>query len=108
MSVFQAALQQRCLEYRSQVISLRSQQDTCQAVQKDFVQLSQSLQVLHWFRISIEFILFFILQKHRRLCWHNSSVVDGTDKTVSSLHDYYSDFDIADKSSRLVAKTFQA
>uniref|UniRef100_A0A8C1DN02 Rab GTPase-binding effector protein 2 n=2 Tax=Cyprinus carpio TaxID=7962 RepID=A0A8C1DN02_CYPCA len=40
-----AALQQQCLEYRSQVISLRSQLNTSQAVQKDFVQLSQSLQV---------------------------------------------------------------
>ncbi|KAI2666369.1 Rab GTPase-binding effector protein 2 [Labeo rohita] len=40
-----ATLQQQCLEYRSQVISLRSQLDTSQAVQKDFVQLSQSLQV---------------------------------------------------------------
>ncbi|XP_067270477.1 rab GTPase-binding effector protein 2 [Pseudorasbora parva] len=38
-------LQQQCLEFRSQVISLRSQLDTSQAVQKDFVQLSQSLQV---------------------------------------------------------------
>ncbi|XP_026888589.2 rab GTPase-binding effector protein 2 isoform X1 [Electrophorus electricus] len=40
-----AVLQQQCLELRSQVISLRSQLDTSQAVQKDFVQLSQSLQV---------------------------------------------------------------
>lgn len=40
-----AVLQQQCLEFRSQVISLRSQLDTSQAVQKDFVQLSQSLQV---------------------------------------------------------------
>ncbi|XP_073697485.1 rab GTPase-binding effector protein 2 [Garra rufa] len=40
-----ATLQQQCLEYRSQVISLRSQLDTIQTVQKDFVQLSQSLQV---------------------------------------------------------------
>ncbi|XP_056309469.1 LOW QUALITY PROTEIN: rab GTPase-binding effector protein 2 [Danio aesculapii] len=40
-----AGLQQQCLELRSQVISLRSQLDTSQAVQKDFVQLSQSLQV---------------------------------------------------------------
>ncbi|XP_030649486.1 rab GTPase-binding effector protein 2 isoform X2 [Chanos chanos] len=40
-----AALQQQCLELRSQIISLRSQLDTSQAVQKDFVQLSQSLQV---------------------------------------------------------------
>ncbi|KAM4634749.1 rab GTPase-binding effector protein 2 [Polymixia lowei] len=39
------ALQQQCLELRSQVISLRSQVDTSQAVQRDFVQLSQSLQV---------------------------------------------------------------
>jgi len=39
-------LQQQCLEYRSQVISLRTQLDTSQAVQKDFVHLSQSLQVL--------------------------------------------------------------
>ncbi|TRY59855.1 hypothetical protein DNTS_035272 [Danionella cerebrum] len=38
-------LQQQCLELRGQVISLRSQLDTSQAVQKDFVQLSQSLQV---------------------------------------------------------------
>lgn len=41
----QAALQQQCLELRSQVISLRSQVDTSQTVQRDFVQLSQSLQV---------------------------------------------------------------
>ncbi|XP_029944521.1 rab GTPase-binding effector protein 2 [Salarias fasciatus] len=40
-----AALQQQCLELRSQVISLRSQVDTSQTVQRDFVQLSQSLQV---------------------------------------------------------------
>lgn len=40
-----AVLQQQCLEYRSQVISLRTQLDTSQAVQKDFVHLSQSLQV---------------------------------------------------------------
>ncbi|XP_071768015.2 rab GTPase-binding effector protein 2 [Centroberyx gerrardi] len=39
------ALQQQCLELRSQVISLRSQVDTSQTVQRDFVQLSQSLQV---------------------------------------------------------------
>ncbi|KAF5903236.1 sarcalumenin-like isoform X1, partial [Clarias magur] len=38
------ALQNQCLELRSQVISLRSQLDTSQAVQRDFVQLSQSLQ----------------------------------------------------------------
>lgn len=40
-----ASLQQQCLELRSQVISLRSQVDTSQTVQRDFVQLSQSLQV---------------------------------------------------------------
>lgn len=40
-----AGLQQQCLELRSQVISLRSQVDTSQTVQRDFVQLSQSLQV---------------------------------------------------------------
>lgn len=40
-----ACLQQQCLELRSQVISLRSQVDTSQTVQRDFVQLSQSLQV---------------------------------------------------------------
>lgn len=40
-----AALHQQCLELRSQVISLRSQVDTIQTVQRDFVQLSQSLQV---------------------------------------------------------------
>ncbi|XP_039980115.1 rab GTPase-binding effector protein 2 [Xiphias gladius] len=40
-----AALHQQCLELRSQVISLRSQVDTSQTVQRDFVQLSQSLQV---------------------------------------------------------------
>lgn len=40
-----ASLHQQCLELRSQVISLRSQVDTTQTVQKDFVQLSQSLQV---------------------------------------------------------------
>ncbi|KAA0705817.1 Rab GTPase-binding effector protein 2 [Triplophysa tibetana] len=38
-------LQQQCLELRSQVISLHTQMDTSQTVQKDFVQLSQSLQV---------------------------------------------------------------
>ncbi|KAK3520179.1 hypothetical protein QTP70_017941 [Hemibagrus guttatus] len=40
-----AVLQDQCLDLRSQVISLRSQLDTSQAVQRDFVQLSQSLQV---------------------------------------------------------------
>uniref|UniRef100_A0A3P9KSI9 Rab GTPase-binding effector protein 2 n=1 Tax=Oryzias latipes TaxID=8090 RepID=A0A3P9KSI9_ORYLA len=40
-----AALHQQCLELRSQVISLRSQLDTSQTVQRDFVELSQSLQV---------------------------------------------------------------
>ncbi|XP_041826012.1 rab GTPase-binding effector protein 2 isoform X2 [Melanotaenia boesemani] len=40
-----ATLNQQYLELRSQVISLRSQLDTSQAVQRDFVQLSQSLQV---------------------------------------------------------------
>ncbi|KAL4658368.1 rab GTPase-binding effector protein 2 isoform X2 [Arapaima gigas] len=40
-----SVLEQQCLELRSQVISLRSQLDTSQAVQRDFVQLSQSLQV---------------------------------------------------------------
>ncbi|XP_061604899.1 rab GTPase-binding effector protein 2 isoform X1 [Phyllopteryx taeniolatus] len=39
------ALHQQCLELRSQVISMRSQVDTSQTVQRDFVQLSQSLQV---------------------------------------------------------------
>ncbi|XP_068509474.1 rab GTPase-binding effector protein 2 isoform X3 [Syngnathus scovelli] len=39
------ALHEQCLELRSQVISLRSQVDTSQTVQRDFVQLSQSLQV---------------------------------------------------------------
>ncbi|KAJ8402617.1 hypothetical protein AAFF_G00367000 [Aldrovandia affinis] len=39
------ALHQQCLELRSQVISLHSQLDTSQTVQRDFVQLSQSLQV---------------------------------------------------------------
>ncbi|KAK6300049.1 hypothetical protein J4Q44_G00300820 [Coregonus suidteri] len=40
-----ASLQQQCLELRSQNISMRSQMDTSQTVQRDFVQLSQSLQV---------------------------------------------------------------
>ncbi|XP_054463707.1 rab GTPase-binding effector protein 2 isoform X2 [Anoplopoma fimbria] len=40
-----ASLHQQCLELRSQAISLRSQVDTIQTVQRDFVQLSQSLQV---------------------------------------------------------------
>ncbi|CAL9693763.1 unnamed protein product [Knipowitschia caucasica] len=40
-----ATLQQQCLDLRSQVISLRSQVDTSQTVQRDFVQLSQALQV---------------------------------------------------------------
>ncbi|KAG7243706.1 hypothetical protein INR49_011263, partial [Caranx melampygus] len=44
-SLCQAALHQQCLELRSQVISLRSQVETSQTVQRDFVQLSQSLQV---------------------------------------------------------------
>lgn len=45
VSECQASLHQQCLEQRSQVISLRSQVDTSQTVQRDFVQLSQSLQV---------------------------------------------------------------
>lgn len=45
VSADKASLQQQCLELRSQVISLRSQVDTSQTVQRDFVQLSQSLQV---------------------------------------------------------------
>ncbi|KAK7939710.1 hypothetical protein WMY93_003036 [Mugilogobius chulae] len=45
LSADKASLQQQCLELRSQVISLRSQVDTSQTVQRDFVQLSQSLQV---------------------------------------------------------------
>lgn len=45
LSFSQSVLQDQCLELRSQVISLRSQLDTSQAVQRDFVQLSQSLQV---------------------------------------------------------------
>ncbi|KAM9745288.1 rab GTPase-binding effector protein 2 isoform 2-T2 [Menidia menidia] len=45
LSSDKASLHQQCLELRSQVISLRSQVDTSQAVQRDFVQLSQSLQV---------------------------------------------------------------
>ncbi|XP_071330186.1 rab GTPase-binding effector protein 2 [Trachinotus anak] len=40
-----ASLHQQCLELRSQVISMRSQVETSQTVQRDFVQLSQSLQV---------------------------------------------------------------
>ncbi|XP_059925476.1 rab GTPase-binding effector protein 2 [Gadus macrocephalus] len=40
-----AALQQQSLESRGQVISLHAQLDTSQAVQMDFVQLSQTLQV---------------------------------------------------------------
>lgn len=45
LSSDKATLHQQCLELRSQVISLRSQVDTSQTVQRDFVQLSQSLQV---------------------------------------------------------------
>lgn len=45
LSPSQASLQQQCLELRSQIISMRSQVDTSQTVQRDFVQLSQSLQV---------------------------------------------------------------
>uniref|UniRef100_A0A8D3ABR5 Rab GTPase-binding effector protein 2 n=2 Tax=Scophthalmus maximus TaxID=52904 RepID=A0A8D3ABR5_SCOMX len=45
LSKDKAAFHQQCLELRSQVISLRSQVDTSQTVQRDFVQLSQSLQV---------------------------------------------------------------
>ncbi|XP_013862335.1 rab GTPase-binding effector protein 2 [Austrofundulus limnaeus] len=45
LSSEKAALNQKCLDLRSQVISLRSQLDTSQTVQRDFVQLSQSLQV---------------------------------------------------------------
>ena len=41
----QVGLQRQCLELRSQGISLRSQLETSQTVQRDFVQLSQSLQV---------------------------------------------------------------
>ncbi|XP_053300424.1 rab GTPase-binding effector protein 2 [Pleuronectes platessa] len=40
-----AELHKQCMELRSQAISLRSQVDTIQTVQRDFVQLSQSLQV---------------------------------------------------------------
>nr|XP_020453462.1 rab GTPase-binding effector protein 2 [Monopterus albus] len=40
-----ASLKQQCLELRSQAISMRSQVETSQTVQRDFVQLSQSLQV---------------------------------------------------------------
>lgn len=46
VSECQASLHQQCLELRSQAISLRSQVDTSQTVQRDFVQLSQSLQVV--------------------------------------------------------------
>lgn len=46
LSEWQAALHQQGLELRSQVISMRSQVDTIQTVQRDFVQLSQSLQVV--------------------------------------------------------------
>ncbi|KAL3054038.1 hypothetical protein OYC64_006383 [Pagothenia borchgrevinki] len=45
LSTEKAALQQQSLELRSQVISMRSQVDTSQTVQRDFVQLSQSLQM---------------------------------------------------------------
>lgn len=45
LSSEKATLNQQCLELRSQVISLRSQVNTSQAVQRDFVELSQSLQV---------------------------------------------------------------
>ncbi|MEQ2169144.1 hypothetical protein GOODEAATRI_021894, partial [Goodea atripinnis] len=45
LGALRAVLHQQCLELRSQVISLRSQVDTSQAVQRDFVELSQSLQV---------------------------------------------------------------
>ncbi|XP_068434965.1 rab GTPase-binding effector protein 2 [Clinocottus analis] len=45
LSTDKASLHQQCLELRSQLISLRSQVDTSQTVQMDFVQLSQSLQV---------------------------------------------------------------
>ncbi|XP_028267650.1 rab GTPase-binding effector protein 2 [Parambassis ranga] len=45
LSSDKAALHQQGLELRSQVISLRSQVETSQTVQRDFVQLSQSLQV---------------------------------------------------------------
>lgn len=45
LSADKAFLQQQVMELRSQVISLRSQVDTSQTVQRDFVQLSQSLQV---------------------------------------------------------------
>lgn len=45
LSSEKATLNQQCLELRSQVISMRSQVDTSQAVQRDFVELSQSLQV---------------------------------------------------------------
>ncbi|XP_056144711.1 rab GTPase-binding effector protein 2 isoform X2 [Lampris incognitus] len=45
LSSDKVTLQHQCLELRSQVISLRSQIDTSQTVQRDFVQLSQALQV---------------------------------------------------------------
>ncbi|KAG8007098.1 Rab GTPase-binding effector protein 2, partial [Nibea albiflora] len=45
LEALRESLHQQCLELRSQVISLRSQVDTSQTVQRDFVQLSQSLQV---------------------------------------------------------------
>ncbi|KAJ4932172.1 hypothetical protein JOQ06_010598 [Pogonophryne albipinna] len=45
LSAEKAALQHQSLELRSQVISMRSQVDTSQTVQRDFVQLSQSLQM---------------------------------------------------------------
>lgn len=80
-------LQQQCLEYRSQVISLRTQLDTSQAVQKDFVHLSQSLQVLDQHEVltlltmqSLLTINFWCIQKD-----------------VLSLHDFYSDFAIGHK-----------
>ncbi|KAJ7990017.1 hypothetical protein DPEC_G00310500 [Dallia pectoralis] len=40
-----SSLQHQILELKNQVISMRSQVDTSQTVQRDFVQLSQSLQV---------------------------------------------------------------
>ncbi|XP_056262481.1 rab GTPase-binding effector protein 2 isoform X3 [Pseudoliparis swirei] len=45
LSADKASMHQQCLELRSQLISLRSQVDTSQTVQMDFVQLSQSLQM---------------------------------------------------------------
>lgn len=92
LCISQAVLQQQCLEYRSQVISLRTQLDTSQTVQKDFVHLSQSLQVLDQHEV------LTLLTIQSLLTINFWCIL----KDVLSLHDFYSDFD---KTLRSATKT---